>query len=239
MQRTQPLRLIFFDLEGTLFRKVLKDSTGDTAPSAWSLLARHLGPEAAAEEEETKVKWTAGGYAGYVEWMEDTIRIHQKYGLNRCFFESVMSAAQYHPGVEETFACFHRHSVRTAVISGGFKAQADRAARELKIHHVFAACEYYWDDAGQLVWWNLLPCDYEGKKDFMRLIMQEHGFAAEQCAFVGDGRNDIALAGAVGTSISFNGAAELAAVCTAAVEQPEGKEDFRTILPLLGLAATV
>jgi len=81
--------------------------------------------------------------------------------------------------------------------------------------------------------WNLLPCDYEGKVDFMRLIMKEHGLSPEECAFVGDGVNDIFLAKEVGTSISFNGAEELQRVSTYSINQQEGKEDFMEILKYL------
>ena len=67
MRMSKKIKLIFFDVEGTLFKKVYKDSQGNTAPSAWTLLAEHLGPKAHKEEEDTKVKWTKGEYAGYVE----------------------------------------------------------------------------------------------------------------------------------------------------------------------------
>jgi len=227
------IKLIFFDMEGTLFRKAYKDSKGNTAPSAWSLLAEHLGPEAAKEEDRTKEKWNSGEYAGYVEWMEDTISVHKKYGLTRDFFEKVMAGIDYHPGVVETFDVLRKKGYKTALISGGFKAQADRALKDLKINHAFAACEYLWGDDGELVHWNLLPCDYEGKLDFMNLIMKEHGLTREECAFVGDGRNDVPFAKAVDLSIAFNGAQELQDVCSHSVNQEEGKEDFRAVLEFL------
>jgi phosphoserine phosphatase len=226
-------KLVFFDMEGTIFQKAIKDPKGNTAPSAWTLLSKRLGENALAEEDATKDKWNSGKYAGYVEWMEDTIKIHQKYGLDKKFFEKVMKSIEYHPGVKEVFSELKKRGIKTALISGGFKAQADRAAIDLKIDHVFAACEYYWGEKGELLWWNLLPCDYAGKVDFMKLIMDEHGLDSKDCAFVGDGRNDILLAQAVGLSISFNGAPELAAVATHAVKQEEGKEDFREVLKYL------
>jgi len=227
------IKLVFFDMEGTLFKKAIRFSKGNTAPSAWTLIARRLGEEAGGEEDATKNKWNAGEYKGYVEWMEDTIRIHQKYGLTKSFFDKVMRSVEYHDGVRETFRELRARGYKTALISGGFKAQADRAQRDLRINHSFAACEYFWNKNGKLDWWNLLPCDYAGKIDFMKLIMNEHGLKPEQCAFVGDGKNDIPFAQAVGLSIAFNGAPELQKVCTYSVNQREGKEDFRGILKLL------
>lgn len=227
------IKLIFFDMEGTIFKKTIEVSKGNTAPSAWTLLARHLGENALKEEDETKEKWNNGKYKGYVEWMEDTIKIHKKYGLNKQFFEKVMNSIKYYKGVKETFLELIKKGYKTALISGGFKAQADRAQKDLKIPHAFTACEYFWNKNGKLLFWNLLPCDYEGKVDFMKLIMREHGLSPEECAFVGDGKNDVHLAKEVGLSISFNGAEELQRVSTHSINQPEGKEDFRETLKYL------
>ncbi len=224
------IKLVFFDMEGTIFRKTIHTSYGNTAPSAWSLIAKHLGDKALEEEELTKRKWTHGKYAGYVEWMEDTLRIYQKYGLKRNFFENLTSSINYHKGVIEAFDALQKKGLRTALISGGFKAQADRALRDLKINHAFAACELFWDDEGNLLHWNLLPCDYEGKVDFMKLIMKEHGLKPDECAFVGDGKNDIPLAQVVGLSIAFNGAPELREASSHSIEQAEDMEDFQEIL---------
>jgi len=230
MTKKSKIKLVFFDLEGTIFKKVYKDSKGKTAPSIWTLIAEHLGPDAFEEEEWTKEKWNSDQYSGYVEWMADTIRIHQKYGLKKEFFDKIISSVKYHKGVKETFAKLRKKGYETALITGGFKAQANRAQIDLKINHAFAACEYFWDKKGRLVHWNLLPCDYKGKLDFMKLIMKEHGLKRSECGFVGDGRNDIPFAKFAGMSVSFNGAPELEKASNHSIRQPDGKEDFRAIL---------
>ena len=161
-------------MEGAIFKKVIKTSSGNTAPSAWTLIAQHLGEKAHEEENNTKDKWNTGKYAGYVEWMEDTIKIHKKYELTKQFFDKVMSSIQYHQGVKETFEKLRKKGYRTVLISGGFKAQADRAQKDLKIDHSFAACEYFWDEKGRILHWNLLPSDYEGKVDFMKMTSTPH-----------------------------------------------------------------
>ncbi len=224
------IKLVFSDMEGTLFRKKYMISNGNTAPNYWSVISRKLGRNAYGEEEKTKDKWTKGKYKGYVEWMEETIRIHQKYGLKRAVFEKIVASAEYYTGVEEVFREFRKKGYGTALISRGFKAFADRASVDLKIDHCFAACEYYWKPDGTIAHWNLLPCDYEGKIDFMKLIMKEHGLEPRHCAFIGDGKNDIPLAKVVGVSIAFNAAKELQEVSTFSINQPKGKEDFRAVL---------
>lgn len=228
--RKGKIKIIFFDMEGTLFKKLIKDSKGNTSPSAWTIIAKQLGEAAYKEEEETKDKWNNGKYAGYIEWMEDTIRFYKKYNITKNIFESVLSGVSYHKGVKETFKELQKRGYKTALISGGFKANADRAQKDLKIDHAFTACELFWKKNGKLLHWNLLPCDYEGKVEFVKLIMAEHGVSPEECAFVGDGRNDVHLAKEVGIGIAFNGAKELQRVAKHVINQPEGKEDFRAIL---------
>ena len=231
------IKLVFFDLEGTLLKPCYeydKYKHLKVAPSLWTLIAEHLGNEALKEEELTKQKWTKGKYRGYIEWMEDTIKIHVKYGLTKRFFMNLIKQRiKYYRGVKETLNELRKRNIKTALITGGFKQQADLVQKELKIDHSFAACEYFFDSKGKLVWFNLLPADYEGKIDFMRLLMREYKLNKQEVAFVGDGKNDIPLAKEVGISICFNGDPELARHCTYSINQPKGKEDFRSVLKYL------
>lgn len=222
--------LVFFDMEGTVFRKEVRDSKGNTAPGAWTVIADELGEEAAQEEEETKEKWNNGEYSGYMDWVKDTIRVHQKHGLTREQFERIMETIEFRDGVEEAFTRLHQEGVKTVLVTGGFKYQAEKAQRELGIDHAFASCEYLWDEEGEIKHWNILPADYQGKVDFMELIMQEYSLEPKNCAFVGDGSNDIHLAKKVGTSISFNGAPDLEKAVDYTINQDRENEDFTEIL---------
>jgi phosphoserine phosphatase len=228
-----PAKIVFMDLEGTLVRKAYHLDNGKVAPSAWTLIAEELGPDALKEEEETKDKWNSGIYAGYVEWMEDTIRIHKKFGLRRPLFEQILNSVEIIPGVDEVVSEFRRLGLRTAIISGGFKFLGDRLQRKLKVDHAFTGCEYFFDDRGEIEHWNLLPADGQGKVDFMKLIMNEHKIDARDAVFIGDGKNDVELATAVGTSIAFNAQPELRAVSTHAIEQKKNGENFRPVLNLV------
>jgi phosphoserine phosphatase len=229
------IRLIFFDMEGTIFRKCVEAGDTQVAPSSWFTIAQHLGDQACAEEKATQEKWNNGKYTGYLEWMEDTIRIHAKYDLRREVFFRILEAVQFMPGVHEVFKSVHDAGIHTALVTGGFKHQANQAAKALRIKHVFAGCEYFWDDQGILTHWNLLPADYHGKVDFMRSLSKDYGYSLEELAFVGDGQNDIHLAEAVGVSIAFNGHETLREAATHSIAQEPGDEDLRAILPYLEL----
>ncbi len=227
-------KLIFFDMEGTLFRKAVSPNDTGVDPSVWVAIARELGPNALEEEKVTQKKWRRGDYRSYVEWMQDTIAIHQKYGLSKSTFQEILDSIEFMPGVHEVFSELRVRGIPTALVTGGFKYQADRALREFRITHSFAACEYFWAGDGTLEHWNLLPADFEGKLHFMRMLLHEYQLAGRDCAFVGDGQNDRGLAENVGLSVAFNGAQELREIATHCVNQEPGTEDFGAILPCLG-----
>jgi len=223
-------KLIFMDLEGTLLQKAIHLDDGKVAPSAWTLLAERLGPKALKEEQASKDRWQSGGYRSYVEWMEDTIKIHQKYGLTVEVFEEVMNSVVEMPNAHKTVSKFHECGAVTAIISGGFKALADRVQRDFKIHHALSGCEYFFSpQTGKLEHWNLLPSDYEGKVHFMKAIMNEYRIPKEACAFIGDAKNDVQAVKEVGLSIAFNAQPEMKNVCTHVIDQKLGNEDFEAI----------
>lgn len=230
MKKTE---IVFFDMEGTIFKKVVPLGETNVAPSAWFAIAQSLGSKALEEEQRTQVRWNNKKYSSYIEWMEDTIRIHKKYKLKKETFCKILDAIEYTLGVKEVFSVINRKGIPTALVSGGFKYQADRAVRELKFNHSFVSCEYFWDSKGFLEHWNLLPGDYQGKLDFMKLLIKEYGFSKEKCVFIGDGDNDVALAKYAGISIAFNASEKLRKKSTYSINQDEGNVNFRSVLKYL------
>lgn len=229
-------KIVFMDLEGTLLKKTIYLDNGKVAPSAWTLLAERLGPEVLLKEEETKDHWLTNGYRSYIEWMRDTIRIHKEHGLTLSVFNEVMNSVEEMPGVEEAITRFRKNGAVTAIISGGFKALSDRLQKPLKIDHALAGCEYFFSsETGLLEHWNLLPTDYEGKVDFMKLIMRDYKVSNDRCVFVGDGPNDVSMAKEVGVSIAFNAHPDLKEVCTYIIDQIPGEEDFEAVADCIDL----
>lgn len=223
------IKLIFFDMEGVIFETGIKEERSGVAASFWSVIAKHLGKKAMKEEELGKEMWRKDRFKNYIEWMNYTIDIHKKYGLTMRYFYKIINKVGFMAGAKQTFRELHERGYKTVIISGGFKNQANRAIRELGINHVFAGCEYFFDNkTGKLKNWNLMPTDYEGKIDFMRLMMREYKLKPNECAFIGDGVNDIPLAKEVGLSIAFNGRKELQAVCRHSINQK--KKDLIEIL---------
>ncbi len=218
------LELIFFDMEGTLISKKNppnKTGSDHAHHSLWSRLMNALGEEASAQDQKMVRKWLAGGYANYVQWCHDTLEILRCHGLTRTIFETTMAHDFFNPGVEDTLSAISARGIKTAIVSGGFMAQARQAQHRLRINHSFAAVDLFWDRSGRLEHWNITPSDYRGKVDFLNLLRREYGLPREACGFVGDGGNDVYIAREVGTSFAFQAEPELRAVATHSVDSFE------------------
>jgi phosphoserine phosphatase len=222
-------RLLFLDMEGTLFasQRVSFEPDDGFHTSLWSRIFHELGPEAVEDDRQTLEKWERGEYRSYLDWCDESLRILQRRKLKRKRFEDLVAAASYNPGVPETIRTVHERGVRTAIVSGGFVAQARRAQAELRTHHACAAVDLFWTADGELAHWNIFPSDYEGKVDFVRLLMREYGFSPAECAFVGDGPNDMAIAREVGLSFAYRAHPELQRTASHRIE------DFGAILKWL------
>jgi phosphoserine phosphatase len=203
------MRLLVLDIEGTLFRTTIRLPGTVIDSTIWQGIAHALGPEAIHDEVRTHEQWHERKYRSYLDWMRDTIRIHQRHGLTAEVFHRLIAAAEYNPGVQETLARVDRAAYELVLISGGFRELARRAQIELGIVHAFAACEYFFSPSGALTGFNLLPCDFAGKIDFIHLLLREYGLGPQDWVFVGDGTNDVPIAQAAPVSVAYAATPEL------------------------------
>lgn len=208
------MKLMVLDIEGTLFKTNVRlpDTLFDS--TIWQAIASALGPQAIKEEIETHKKWTRGEYNSYLDWMKNTITIHQRYKLSREIFMKIISSAEYNPGVVDTLNKINRSEYEFVLISGGFSELAARAQKDLRIVHAFAACEYIFGENGFLESYNLLPCDFEGKIDFIKLMLREYGLGPNDWIFIGDGANDVPIAKEAQISVGYRAHDSLKQVVT-------------------------
>ncbi|MBW2993074.1 HAD-IB family phosphatase [Candidatus Woesearchaeota archaeon] len=223
------IKLIFFDMEGVIFESGIIEERKDVAASVWTALGNSLGKECRKKEDEGKIMWAEGKFNNYIEWCEWTLKLFQKHNLTMKHFYDVINKVKYIDGAKETFKELKKKGYKTVIISGGLKNLANRAIRDLDIDTTFAAVEYFFDDKTEkLVSWNILPTDYEGKIDFLRLMMREYKLHPQECAFIGDGVNDIPPAKEVGLSVAFNARKELQEVATYSINQK--RKNLKAIL---------
>jgi phosphoserine phosphatase len=223
------MRLLVLDVEGTLFKTSIKLPGTSIDSTIWQSIAHALGPQAVKEEVETHRKWERGEYKNYLEWMEETIEIHRRYGLSQVCFSQLIASAEYNPGVVETLSEIDRNKYEVVLVSGGFRELAARAQQDFFIRHAFAACEYFFENSGRLGWYNLMPCDFEGKLDFIHLMLREYRLRKDEWVFVGDGRNDIPIAKQAPISVGYRPHPDLSGVVTYRISE------FQGLLPVLGL----
>ena len=221
------MRLLVLDIEGTLFRTTIQLPGTVLDSTIWQGIAHALGPAAIRDELRTHERWHGHKYRSYLDWMKDTIRIHQRHGLTADVFYRLIAAAEYNPGVQETLARIDRTEYELVLISGGFRELARRAQIELGIVHAFAACEYFFSVSGALTGFNLLPCDFAGKIDFIHLLLREYGLGTQDWIFVGDGVNDVPIAQAAPISVAYAGSPELRKAATYCIK------NFTELTPIL------
>ncbi len=221
------MKLLVLDVEGTLFQTSVQLPGTSINSTIWQSIALALGPDAVREEVETHKTWETGGYDSYLDWMKDTISIHQRHNLSRDLFQKLIAAAEYNPGVVETLSQIDRTKYEPVLISGGFRELAARAQKDLNVLHAFAACEYFFRADGSLETYNLLPCDFEGKLDFIQLMLREYRMGTSDWVFVGDGANDAPVAKGAPLSIGYRAHPELRRVVTYAID------DFRDLPSIL------
>jgi phosphoserine phosphatase len=224
-----PIQLLFLDMEGTLLaaQDVVVGPDHAHHTSLWTRIFSELGPAAQSDNIAMIEKWDGGGYRSYMDWVDDSMVAMRRHGLTQHQFEVLVDETPYNPGVRETLSEVHARGIRTAIVSGGFIAQARRAQTDLRIHHAYAATDLFWGSEGELVHWNIFPSDFEGKIDFVQLLMREYRLEPHECAFIGDGANDVPIAMAIGKSIAYNGHPSLRGVADHAVS------DFELLLELI------
>jgi phosphoserine phosphatase len=217
--------IIFLDLEGTLI-DVPRIIDSPIPRSMWQSLAAMLGQECLLEEQKSHARWLEGSIPNYIEWMDQTVRLFIQHGLVRRHVEQLSATVRPTAGIIQFADRMHRHGAVMAIVTGALKSIADPVQIMMRAQHLFAGCELLFDDGGRVIHWNLLPSDWYGKVDFMNLLIREYHTNREQCVFVGDGANDVALAKQVGFSIAFNADKPLQRVATLKIGRPSENRDF-------------
>lgn len=189
------MKLIVFDVEGTLFKATMKIDGTDYPSTMWQPIAYELGEAAMLEERKTHQKWDNLEYSNYLDWVKATIDIHRKYSLKKETFDGLIRRAEYNTGVEEFFDALNRREWIPVLISGGFQNLIRRAQNELDIEYGFGACEYYFDDYGYLEHYNIQPSDFDGKIQFIDTLISTFKLNKKtDWVFIGDGKNDVPIA---------------------------------------------
>ena len=106
------IKLIFFDLEGTLIYN--NNATRIIDGSLWAVIPHVLGGNALKVDEELYAKWHNGGYANYVEWCDESMKNFRAHRLTRDLFERLAKEGTLRDGVVETIRKLHEKGIARA-----------------------------------------------------------------------------------------------------------------------------
>lgn len=207
------MKLLVCDVEGTIFKAKFKIDGTDYPSTMWQPIAVLLGEDAIEEERKTHEKWDNLEYNNYLDWVKATIDIHRKYSLKKDDFNDLIKKAEYNEGVIEFFNNLNHNEWIPVLISGGFQNLIRRAQNELDIEYGFGACEYFFDDYGYLENYNIQPSDFDGKIHFLNTLISTFNLNRKNdWVFIGDGKNDEAIAKIAPMAFGINPNEKLKAV---------------------------
>lgn len=197
------IKLIFFDMDGVLVDVAGYNENGKrVAISTWNAVFDYAGIY--HEHERLKEMFINGEFPSYMEWTDEACRVLQKNGLNKNKFIEIINSKPLMNGAEQAFNELKKRGYKTAVITGSFKALAQRTQKLLGLDYIIGHCDLIFDENGKLKEWQLIPCDFEGKIEYFNKLAKELNLKLSECAYVGDEVNDIPIFGKAALSIAFN-----------------------------------
>ena len=188
MQPKNDIRLICFDLDGTLFRH-------PHGMVIWEALNLRYG--GSPEINRQRYDMYYNGVISYAEWVDMDAGGWQSMGATRDEMLEVAGEFSLVEGARETIHELKNRGFKLAVISGSIDIMLDHLFPDHPFEDVFTN-RVNFDDAGRLSSWQATPYDGRGKSEALKIITGKHDVPLEQSAFVGDGDNDVSVLGVAG-----------------------------------------
>lgn len=210
-------KLICFDLDGTLI---------DDTIFIWQTIHDHFGTNTAAREKAKQQFFNAE--ITYEAWAKHDIALWKQVGATKRHLLDAIKPLKLMQGARETMHELKRRGYIIAVISGSIDFALEYVFPDYKqfVRYVYINKIHF--DAHEKLH-DITPTRYdlEHKATALQELTQKEGISLQQCIFVGDHHNDIAVAKISGMSIAFNSKSpELNAVCDVVIAE----KDLRKIL---------
>ncbi len=180
------IRLIAFDLEGTLVKSV----------SGWVELHKRFGTW---EKGKEYAEMFFRGEIDYPTWAELDASLWK--GHRREEIMEWVESVEYMDGAFELFQFLKERNFKIAILSSGLMCLARKVGQELGADYVFAN-ELEFDEEGRITGKVRPYVDFEGKGAILRRLKEE--LKPELTVAVGDGYNDIPMFREADVSIAIN-----------------------------------
>jgi phosphoserine phosphatase len=215
--RLQAIRMVSFDMDGTLIR-------GTTASL---FMAERLGNLAAVQGLERGFdagEITAADFADAV--------VHTHAGLRLAEVQRHFEQLPLIPGIAETIAALKQQGVICLIATVSYSCYARVIAERFGFDDHCGAVMHETD--GRLTGRMARYIDAHGKRAYVESMAQRHDLPMQAVAHVGDSVSDLPTFAAVGKAIAINATADARAAAHHSIDT----EHLAEILPLLGLAET-
>jgi phosphoserine phosphatase len=147
------------------------------------------------------------GRISYAEWFSEDLKMLKAAGATRTHVNEVAQLMQPQRGCLELLQRLGDAGIHRAVLSGGIDVVLEAALPQVQFDAVHINQLVFGPD-GRLISGEPTPYDMQCKADGVRALCRRFGVSAEECAFVGNGANDVSVSDCVGLSIAFGPHAE-------------------------------
>ncbi len=190
------IKLLGLDFDGTIAHY--------SYPSAWEVIANGIG---CANEDAILRKLYYDGEFDVRTWSFKSVELYKRYGLTKPVFHELFTRdMKPATGALKLLSEMRDRDIKTAIISGSIKEVYEIFEQKFKakVDFVKIAHQFDFDDKGILTGGYFTNQDFTGKVTALKDICEKLGITPKECAFVGNGTNDIPIFKSVGVSFAFN-----------------------------------
>jgi phosphoserine phosphatase len=216
MEGNQNLKLVIFDLDGTLTQE----------RSIWEYIHKQLG-KWYGFAEECQNQFLAGKIS-YEEFCERDAQVWKGMKLEKLL--EIVKTVPFHPGVNELIDYLKQKGLKLSMVSSGLSLLSNWVHEKYGFDYSVSNDLLY--ENGILTGKVRIQVYYDKKAEWVEKILKQFGVKPEQVIAIGDSKGDVDMFQMVGFSIAFNSSCsdldKIANVCTQT-------QDLADIIPKLPL----
>jgi len=201
MGKSQPYKLVIFDLDGTLTKE----------RSIWEYIHIQLGKwYGFAEEYQNQF---LAGKISYEEFCKNDAEVWKGMKVREVL--EIVKTVPFHPGTEELISHLKQRGLKLSMVSSGLSVLSNWVHQ--KFGFDYSVSNDLLHENGVLSGGVRIRVHYDKKAEWVEKILKQFGATPEEAVAIGDSKGDINMFQMVGFSISFNSSCsdldKIASVC--------------------------